>query len=105
MYILASKAKLIEDASQIDFWQGTGGRPLALLPYDDCSSVPSSAEGYLQHKYYSDWGPLDRARPCRWVGRPGGPVGVMEGGSFPSPYDGICHMPLLHAAWSVALAT
>ncbi|GAB4813984.1 hypothetical protein N2152v2_001030 [Parachlorella kessleri] len=65
VYILASKAQAGSDPSQQDLWISGAGQPLAMLPYDDCSPDHSAGQGFLQHKYYNDTGPLDRARPCR----------------------------------------
>ena len=66
VYILASKAQSGSDPSEKDFWGAGGGKPFATLAYDDCSSQHSAGEGFLQHKYYNDTGPVDRARPCRY---------------------------------------
>ncbi|GAB4813986.1 hypothetical protein N2152v2_001032 [Parachlorella kessleri] len=65
VYILASKAQWDSDPSEKDFWNAGGGKPFATLAYDDCSPDHNAGQGFLQHSYYNDTGPLDRARPCR----------------------------------------
>ena len=67
VYVLAVKAKPSADASEQDFWGGSGGKPFATLAFDDCSTDSSSAQGFLSKPWYKDAGPLDRARPCRYA--------------------------------------
>ncbi|GAB4813985.1 hypothetical protein N2152v2_001031 [Parachlorella kessleri] len=65
VYILASKAESSGDPTQKDFWLDGAGQAFAVLAYDQCSPDHNAGQGYLQHSYYSDTAPIDRARPCR----------------------------------------